>query len=171
MSTENEVFGPAGVEGQEPLVQQDYFGFQHLTQHFLPDGVSYFELSAMNEGQKAVFQKSTQRDLVLEKGSGNARLKVDPGGERHALIKASVVGWNLMRQGQPIMFTQRSLDEFLKLADPKVVEDLESAIRKLNPWLLAELTVEEIDRQIEELQELRGDAVKREEGEASSSSK
>ncbi len=156
-------------------IQEDYFGFSETTKYYLPDGVSYFELQAMNEGKKAKFQKLTQRDLVLEKGSGNARFKMDPGVERHELIKASVVDWNLTRNGQKIPFDTSGranpLNDFLELANPKIVEGLEAAIRKLNPWLMSDITVEEIDKQIEELQELRVEAVKREEGEAFSSSK
>lgn len=151
--------------------QVDYFGFQQFEKYYLPDGHSWFELRAMNEGDKARFQKRTQRDLVLEKGSGNARFKMDPGVERHELIKASVVNWNLMRQGIPQPFGERALQDFLNLADPKIVEGLELAIRKLNPWLLNDLTVEEIDRQIDELQEMRAIAVEREAGEAVSASK
>lgn len=174
MSTETVEHIGSEVDFQETAsasVQQDYFGFQQRERYYLPDGVSFFELEAMNEGMKSKFQRMTQRDLVLEKGSGNARLKVDPGGERHELIKASVKGWNLTRNGVPQPFGPRALQDFLELANPKIVEGLELAIRKLNPWLLADATVEEIDKQIEELQELRVEAVKREEGEASSSSR
>jgi len=155
----------------QPGQQQDYFGFQQLEQYYLPDGVSYFELQAMNEGQKSKFQKVTQRDMILEKGSGNARFRIDPAVERHELIIASVTGWNLKRGGDSMMFSDRNLKEFLQVANPKIVEGLELAIRKLNPWLLADATVEEIDKQIEELQELRIIAVEREAGEERSSSK
>lgn len=151
--------------------QADYFGFQERVQHFLPDGVSWVMLEAMNEGMKARFQKNTQRDLVLEKGSGNARFKMDPGAERHALIEASVKDWNLRQNGQLRPFGERALKDFLQIANPKIVEEIELAIRKLNPWLMADLTVEEIDKQIEELNELRDEAVKREAGEGASSSK
>lgn len=162
---------PDFEEQVQPREQQDYFGFQHIEQYVLPDGISYFELQAMNEGQKSKFQKVTQRDMILEKGSGNARFRIDPAVERHELIIASVTGWNLRRGEQAMMFSERNLKEFLQLANPKIVEGLELAIRKLNPWLLADATVEEIDKQIEELQELRVIAVEREAGEELSSSK
>lgn len=159
----------------EQTKQVDYFGFQKLERYYLPDGVTFFELRAMNEGDKSKFQKMTQRDLVLEKGSGNARFKMDPATERHELIKASVVGWNLVRNGQLVPFDTHGranpLEDFLTLADPKIVEGLELAIRKLNPWLMSEMTVEEIDRQIDELTEMRVAAVEREAGEGYSPSK
>lgn len=151
--------------------QMDYFGFQKTEKHYLPDGVSYFEIKAMNEGAKAKFQKSTQRDMVLEKGSGNARFSIDPAAERHALIKECTVDWRLRRGDQFQPFGDAALRDFLQLADPKIVEGIELAIRKLNPWLLADATVEEIDKQIADLEELRKIAVEREAGEGYSSSR
>jgi hypothetical protein len=151
--------------------QEDYFGFSMTEKFYLPDGQSYFELAAMNEGKKAKFQKMTQRDMVLEKGSGNARFKIDPAVERHALIQACTVDWNLKRNGVPQPFGERALRDFLELANPDVVEKIELQIRKMNPWLLNEMTTEEIDKQIEELKELREVAEKREAGEASSSNR
>jgi hypothetical protein len=149
----------------------DYFGFQHTEKFYLPDGVSYFELQALNEGQKAKFQKRTQRDMILEKGSGNAKFRIDPSTERHELIMAATVGWNLTRGGQPIQFGDRSIRDFLELANPKIVESIEAKIRKMNPWLLSDMSVEEIDEQIKELEDMRKVAVEREAGEASSSNR
>ena len=149
----------------------DYFGFAEERRYTFPDGQQYITFSVMNEGAKARFQKMTQRDLVLERQSGNARMKMDPGAERHELILASVTDWHLFRQGIPVPFSTRALKDFLDLANPKLVEDLEKEIRKANPWLMAEMTVEDIDREIENLQEMRAAAVERERGEAFSSSK
>lgn len=149
----------------------DYFGFAETHEYVLPDGKQKIFFKTMNEGDKAQFQKLTQRDLTLERQSGNARMKINPAEERHALIKASVTGWDLHRGGRPYQYSQRALDDVLKLFPPKIIEGLELAIRKANPWLIADATVEEIDRQIEELQELREEAAKRESGEDSSSSK
>ena len=177
-----EIATPEYTHPGEPDAQQsqgssqvDYFGFQSFEKYYLPDGISWFELQRLNEGQKAEFQKNTQRDMILEKGSGNARFKIDPAVERHALIEAAVVGWNLTRNGQPVPFDKRGranpLRDFLQLADPKIVEDIELKIRKMNPWLMSDLTVKEIDEQIAELEDMRKIAEEREAGEASSSSK
>ena len=89
------------------------------------------------------------------------------GSERHELIKACVVGWNLTRGGQPVPFNQVNLNDFLTLTDPTIVEGLEKAIRKANPWLLGEMSVADIDKEISNLQEMREVAAKREAGEAS----
>ena len=58
-----------------------------------------------------------------------------------------------------------NLEKWLSVADPRLVEDLEKACRKLNPWLLADMSVEDIDREIESLKEMREEAAKREAGE------
>jgi hypothetical protein len=103
-------------------------------------------------------------------------MTIAQGTERHELIKASVVGWNLTRNGQPLPQPDPDdprakgsvqLNDFLQLADPVIVEGLEKAIRKANPWLLQDMKVEDIDKQIEDLQEMRKIAVEREAGEAS----
>lgn len=151
--------------------QHDYFGFASSEKFFFPDGITFVEFDVMNEGKKSAFQKMTQKDLVLERQSGNARMKVDPGVERHELLRQSIKNWNLVRGSESILFNPRALKDFLELADPKLVEDIEKAIRKANPWLMAEMKVEDIDREIESLQEMRVVAEEREKGEAFSSSK
>lgn len=166
-STDTQV-RPEEIETQRQI---DYFGFSERKKYFLPDGITYVELEAMNEGSKAKFQKRTQRDLTLEKGSGNARFSMDPAKERHELIRECVKGWNFIRNGIPIPFGEAGMRDFLTLANPKIVEGIELEIRKMNPWLLNELTVEEIDKQMKELEELREIAVEREAGEGSSPSK
>lgn len=162
---------PAVEEFVETPEQADYFGFGGEQNFIFPDGISYITFKVMNEGQRAKFQKLTSRDMVLERRSGDARVGVNPAEERHALIIAACVAWNLKRRGQPVPFTERALRDFLQFADPSIVDNLEKAIRKANPSLAAELSVEDIDREIENLQEMREEAAKREAGEGSSSSR
>lgn len=157
----------------EPVVEQapaDYFGFQATETFTLPDGKQFIEFSIMNEGQKAKFQKMTSRDLVIQRNQ-DARMKMDPANERHELIRSSVTGWNLYRGGQPIPFTERNMKDFLELADPRIIEGLEKAIRKANPWLLSEMKSDDIREEIKNLEEMLEVALERERGEASSSSK
>lgn len=148
----------------------DYFGFQATERYTFPDGLTWLEFQVMNEGQKLKFQKATGRDIVLNR-AGDARMRVDPGAERHELIKTCVVDWNLSRGGQLVPFNMKSLSDFLQLADPKIVENIENAIRKANPWLLGEMSASDIRRQIEELEEQEKQALEREAGERSSGSK
>jgi len=177
--SESTVISDAHVPAYEQSTpaQADYFGFASTERFLLPDGVSFIEYRIMNEGKKAQFQKMTSRDLVIEGKTGNARTRMDPAQERHELIRQSVIGWNLKRRRsangplEDVPFNNSTLGQFLQDANPKLVEDLELAIRKSNPWLLNELTVEQIDAQMDELRELREAAVERERGEASSASK
>lgn len=150
--------------------QVDYFSFFERKKIILPDGVSWIEIEALNEGAKAQFQKSTSRDILMDRG-GNSRVKMDQASERHQLIKTSVKDWSLRRGREAVPFTPRELDQFLAIANPKIVELIEVEIRKLNPWLMADLSVKDIDEQIEQLQDMRKIAEEREAGEAASSSR
>lgn len=161
-----------------PEVQyEDYWSVDETIKHYLPDGKQYFEIQPMNEGAKTKFQKLTNRDIVMsQKREGEARISVDPAGERHALIKHSVVGWNLMQKSpdgswSPAPFSSRTLESWLEVAPPHIVEDLEHAIRMANPWLQAEQTVEAIDEEIERLYEVRKQLLAEQEGEESSATK
>lgn len=163
----------AGVVTEEPIFN-DYWGFSDVIKHYLPDGVQYFEIQKMNEGQKSEYQRNTRSDITVARQSGDAKLKSDPAGERKALLMASVVGWYMLKKGPSgeaveVNFNKtagpESFEKWLAIADPVIVEGLEKAVRKHNPWLLAEMSVEDIDREIENLKEMREVAVKREAGE------
>lgn len=171
--TENAYAVPATdlPERYEQPAQADYFGFESTVRHTLPDKVSWVEIRVMNEGQKARYQRDSQRDMTIERGSGNARVKVDPASDRHALINTALINWNLKRGGREVPFNSQNLRDFLTLADPKIVEGIEAAIRKANPWLQGDMTPEEIDEEIDRLKELREEAVKRQLGEAGSASR
>lgn len=161
----------AGVDLEEE-VYEDYFGFDETLTFTFPDGKQYIKFKPMTEGKKSQFQKSTNRDVIVQRSTGDAKMKVDPASERQELLKASVVDWFLVKRNlttgkfEPVPFsigTRNSAFEiWLEGANPKLVEDLERAIRKANPWLLAEQTVEEIDKELDSLQEARAEAVKRE---------
>lgn len=161
----------ARPDALEAPVQQDYFSFVKTDKYTFPDGLTYVEFKVMNEGDKKQYQQSTQSDVVLERRSGDARMKIDQAKQRHELIRTCVTGWNLARNGSLVPLTERSMSDFLKLANPEVVEGIESAIRKSNPWMLGEMTVEDIDEQIEDLKRQRERILEREQGESSSSSR
>lgn len=154
----------------------NYWGTEETKRHYLPDGQQYFEFKIMNEGDKVKFQKLTNQDLVVNRDQ-SARVKVSPETERHTLITTSVVGWFLMmpkKDGsgfEQAAFSGAMLQNWLQVAPPKIVEELEFAIRMANPWMQAELTVEEIDKEIERLYETRKQVVEREAGEAASATK
>ncbi|QEM40903.1 MAG: tail assembly chaperone [Phage AS32] len=154
----------------------NYWGTDEKHKHYLPDGIQYFEFKIMNEGDKSKFQKLTNSDLVVGRDQ-TAKVKMDPVAERHTLIETSVTDWNLYmpkKDGsgmEQATFNSTMLKNWLQVAPPKIVEDLEFAIRKANPWMQAEQTVEMIDEEIERLYELRKSALEREAGEGDSASK
>lgn len=150
---------------------EDYFGFQATERYTFPDGKQWIEFEVMNEGKKAQFQRATSRDLILERQTQNARMKTDAATDRHELIKSSVTDWNMYRQGVAIPFTPGALNDFLQLANPRIIEDIEKAIRKANPWLMAEMSSKDIRREIQNLEEMERVALEREQGEASSGGK
>jgi hypothetical protein len=163
----------AGVAIDEPGFE-DYFGFEEKHKWYFPDHKQWIEFQVMNEGARARYQKATSRDVRLFKTTGDASIKLDPSEERKILLDQSVVGWNLMRRNLRTQEWEQSpfsigtsgseFAKWLDKANPKLISDLELAIRKANPWMQAEMTVEMIDDEIKNLEELRVEAVKREEG-------
>jgi hypothetical protein len=168
------------VAPEAPSFQQqyeDYWGTDETVRWFLPDNQQYFDIQPMNEGAKTRYQKLTNRDIVLsQKREGEAKISVDPAGERHTLIKESVVGWLMMQKDQqgnwsPQPWDKKNLEKWLEVAPPHIVEKLEHKIRLVNPWLQNEMTLEAIDEEIERLYELRKQKVAEEAGEGDSANK
>lgn len=162
---------PGFEEAVQANEQQDYFGFGGEDQFIFPDGISFVSFRVMNEGQRKKYQTLTQRDMVLERKSGDARLGMNPADERHALLRTAITGWNLKRGNRPVPFTERALLDFLELSNPVLIDAIEKEIRHKNPWLLGEMTVEDIDKEIKNLEEAREVLLKKERGEDSSSSR
>lgn len=158
-----EAMSEAGVSTSDP-VQVDYFGFEEVNTVMLPDGKSYVQHQTLTEGARRKYLNSVNREVRLQKASGDAILRMQTGEERFALLKAALVGWNLVRNSQPVPFTTRAVDEFLEKAPPKIIDVIEKDVRKHNPWLMQDVTLEDIDQQIAELEELREQKLKEDEG-------
>jgi hypothetical protein len=166
---------PIGEAPGDEKVYEDYFGFDETLRWFFPDGKQYIEFHVMNEGQRAKFQKLTNKDITLRRQSGDASIKVDPAEERYALLTSSVIGWLIYRNGDPVPFSSgkpgSTFEQWLDKANPKLVDDLEFTIRKANPWMQADMSVEQIDEEIDRLTDLRKQAEERQRGEGVSSSR
>lgn len=166
-----EAMAAAGQSTSTP-VQANYFGFSQTHKVMFPDDVTYVEIKTLNEGDRRAYLDAVNREVRLQKTSGDAIMKMATGSERKVLLEASIVGWNLLGPtGQPLTFSNDgrggTLQQFLNQADPSVIDIIEKEIRKRNAWLMADLSVEDIDKQIEELQEMRAVKVKEEEGNVS----
>lgn len=158
---------PEVVSPSDPA-QVDYFGFDETLKVTLPDGVSWVEIKKLNEGDRRKYQNKVNRDVRLERKTGDAMLRMAAGDEKHALLESSIIGWNLVKQGKPMPFKESTLREFLNSAPPVIIDHIEKAIRAANPWLMAEMSVADIDQQIDELREMRDLKLKEEEGKATS---
>ena len=160
-----------GMPTEEP-VYDDYFGFDEPLRVMLPDGKQYVEHTVLNEGKKKQYQNTTNRDVTIKKATGDAQMRMAQGDERHNLLKAAITGWHIVRRDAhsgnwiEVPFNARNLNEFLEKASPTVIGLIEREIRKANPWLMADLTLEDIDKEIAELQELREKKVQEEAGKA-----
>lgn len=148
-----------GLDASSPTIIDYWTGPPSEIKWFFPDGVQYISFLPMNHGMRARFSASTNKELTLDRKSGNAKIKTDISGDTDVLIEISVTGWHVMRGGVPQPFSKAgpgsSLFQFLQQADPALVDSLEKAIRKANPWMDSEVTIEQIDEQIEELTTLR----------------
>lgn len=147
--------------------QADYFGVDERHRLMLPDEVSWVEHKTMTEGDRRQYLKKTNKNVKLDK-KGDATIQVAPGEERHALLEAALVGWNLQREGMDVPFNGSTLRQFMDKADPKIVDMIEKDIRKNNSWLMNEVTVESIDEEIASLEETREELLKEEAGKATS---
>ena len=157
----------ADGEATHVKVQQDYFGFAASHRVLFPDGLTYVEHEEMNEGARRSFLNKSNRGMTIRKATGDADIKVRPGDDRHDLLVAAITGWNLIKDGQPWAFSIERLEGFLKVANPRIVDDIEKDIRKKNPWLLQNMTVEDIEKEIGNLNEMLEVAKKNEEGKGS----
>lgn len=174
--------GGQGDYSTEPGFE-DYFGFDIRHKYMLPDGRQYIEFKVLSEGDVAKYQQILRRDVVVEKDTGNARVRMDQVEERHALLQVAVTGWNLHRWNaarqqwiaQPFNNNGPGGEvmKWVKQANPQIIVDLAEAIRKENPFLMgagAE-TLEAIDKEIQQLMERRKILEDRLQGEGASATK
>lgn len=139
----------------EDRSQQSYFGFEETHKCYLPDGKSYIEHRALNEGARKKYMNEVNREVAIKRSSGDAVMKMASGDEKHSLIKQAIVDWNLVdKDGTPVPCNKGTINKFLDEANPKIIDVIDKDIRKHNPWLLQDMTVEDMEKQIEEIEEM-----------------
>lgn len=148
-----------GIAPIQP-VQADYFGVDHEEKVYFPDKVTYVTVQELDEGARRKYLNVTNKDIRLHRQSGDAFLKMATGDERFHLMKSAIIDWNLVEKDKngnvhSVSFSQSALDRFLDKGPPKVIDAIELKIRSMNPWLMADLSVEDIDQQIDELQQMK----------------
>lgn len=159
----------AGVTPIQPdRPRADYFGFGAVYTYTLPDGVSTITHKAMNEGARRRYQSRLSQDVKVERATGNAIMKMQSGDERRILLEEAICGWDLVTgNGQLVPFNTNRLYDFLENADPVVIDGIERDIRKRNPWLTSEATLDDLRREMADLQERIDQKIREEEGKAS----
>lgn len=167
MESVNDSTGVAMLTTSAP-VQADYFACDEVRRLTLPDGVSWIDHRVLNEGQRRKYLTSVNRDVRLQRQTGDAFLKMSPGDEKKALLESAMCGWNLVRNGEPIPFSAPALRDFLDRANPTTIDLIEFEIRKANPWLQSEMSVADMNKELERLTELRDAKIREDEGKASS---
>lgn len=164
LDSTQQAMAAAGV-ATETRKQQSYFGFNETEKFIFPDGITYVEYKKLNEGERRYYLDNVASDVRIQKGSGDMVMKMKQGKQREALLESSVCGWNLIDpNGTPLNFQKNHFNKWAEQADPKLIDKIYLAIQKANPWLMAEMTLEDIDQQIEELQDLRAKKIEDEEG-------
>ena len=169
-NTEEEINERLRADGQAPYtaVQDDYFGFNERYIFTLPDGKSFIEHKALTEGDRRQYLKGTNREVKFAKATQDASMKLSPGEDKAALLTVAITNWNLMRGGQPLPFSPANLRNFLEVANPKIIDLIHEDVTKHNPWLLNELSVEDLDREIAALQTQRDALLDADSGKATS---
>lgn len=163
----------------------NYWGVQETLRFDLPDGRQYFDIKPMDEGAKSRFQKMTNKGIRMNQRSQEAHLDVDPADERHHLILESVVGWRLFQKDpkdergyselpcpEDDSRRKRTIrDTILEGFSPKIIQDLEFFIRTSNPWMQADMDIEELYKERDRVDELIKQAKEQAAGEAGSANK
>jgi hypothetical protein len=158
MERRDQAMRDAGVAADE-TVQVDYFGFEETEHVFLPDGKSHVTIQALNEGGRRRYLNRVNREVKIAKQTGDAIMQLANGDERRILLAEAIVGWNLVRRNkndgtvQPLIFNEAKLNDFLTTANPKVIDIIDKAVRAQNPWLMADVTLEDLLKQKDELEE------------------
>lgn len=152
-----------GTDPFTPAVQAVYFGFDEILQAMFPDGVTYLEHRVLTEGKRTAYNKSLKRVVRVQNVTKDALMNTPTGEERAALMEVAVFDWNLIGPDRkPIPFNLNNLRKFVENANPAIIDHLYKQIAEANPWLNSEVTVEDIDAEIANLQEMREKKVEEE---------
>lgn len=152
-----------GESTTEP-VAVDYFDFEEEFKVLLPDGIQYFTHKVLNEGARRKYERQSQRDVKLQRATNDVLFRAAPGEARAALLETCITGWYLVRNRKSFPYSKTNVATVLEVFPPKIIDIIHKDIMQKNPWLLADMTVEDIDRELETLQEQRAIKVAEEAG-------
>jgi hypothetical protein len=150
-----------GTDVDEVIIE-DYWGTSETTKYFMPDGVQWFEIKKMNEGDRSRYQYEAQLKMTTKRKTGDTEIDLDQAKDRRALIMNSVVNWHMRKEGVWLPFNRQALGAWIVATNPNYVDNLISKIRKFNPFLQEDLSSADIREQIKDLEEMLVVAEKRE---------
>lgn len=151
------------LEQEQVEEYENYWGVEETYKFFLPDNKQYFEVKPMDEGAKTRFQKMTNKGIRMNQRSQEATIDVDPSDERHTLITQSVVSWRIMQKDKDGRWSElpcpdddgrrrRILsDTILDKFNPKAIQDLEFFIRTKNPWMQADMDLDQMNEEMDRI--------------------
>lgn len=151
-------------------VQADYFGASQVHVVLLKDGVSTISHKTLMEGEKRDYMNKVNRDLTLNRKTDDAKVRLAPGDDRAELFKLAICDWSIVRDGRPYAFTAQHLNDVLRMFPPDVLDDVEKDIKVKNAWLLADVSIEDLEKEIADLTELLEKKRAEQEGNGDSSS-
>lgn len=139
----------------------DYFGTPEPLRFYLGDETQYFEFTPLTEGGKAKYERATNKDIRVQRTTGDAKMQVDPATERQALVMLSVTDALIykrqkpLNQLKPVAFQQAKngtqpnefWQDIFEVFPPKVIQDLYRKIRDANPWMKADEDVETLEEE------------------------
>jgi len=139
--------------------QVDYFGTDVRDKFIFPDGKTFIEFKKLMEGERKRYMDSTNREVAINRQTNDMKMRMSAGSDRWKLLELAITDWNLVTKDPqsgnmlPVPYNPGNLQKWLEVADPALVDDLEKAIRRMNPWLIGELTQEDIDKARQDLDE------------------
>jgi hypothetical protein len=151
----------SGDDGVE-VVFEDYWGSAATTRYTMPDGKQWFEIKKMNEGDRARYQYEAALKMTTKRKSGDTEIDLDQAKDRSALIRNSVIGWNMHKGGVPVPFNRAALSAWIVATEPIYIDGLIGKIRKFNPFLQEDLSAKDLREQIKDLEEMLEIALRRE---------
>lgn len=141
----------------------DYFAAPQPQRWYLPDGEQYFEYQELREGGKAAYEKATNKDIRVQRSTGDARLSVDPATQRQTLIRLSVTDVHLYQgrnnDGTPalVAFNKERPGKFwenlFNFFPASLIDKLHQEITKANAWLAADDDIEALKKERDQLDE------------------
>lgn len=163
---------PTYSSGNADPVPVNYYGGDVTDRYEFPDGVQWVEVKEFTEGDRRKYLMAINKDIRVERQSGNAYLHNTAGVDRYELLQIAIIDWNLYKPDSEgkmnlVKYNQHELRIFLQQGKPSLFEKIELKVRALNPWLMQDLTIEQIDEQIEQLQETKEIMLREEAGKES----